>query len=60
MEESITINQKDIREIISKWYEIPLESIVQSKYSITIIGKNNCEIVRNKMIEDMIKETNEE
>ncbi|MCQ2770402.1 MAG: hypothetical protein MJ236_01200 [Clostridia bacterium] len=48
MEESITLNQKEIKKIIARYYNISGESIIQNKYSFTIVGHQSCEIVKEK------------
>lgn len=52
MEEAITLNQKEIKKIIARYYNISGESIIQNKYSFTIIGHQSCERVKAKETEN--------
>lgn len=39
MQDAKVLNQKEVREIIADYYKIPIENVINSKYSYIIIDK---------------------
>ena len=39
MQNTVVLNQKEVREILADYFNIPIENVINSKYSYIIIKK---------------------